>query len=78
MTFDERVEMHFENSLGIRSKKALLKYFNHKLPDETEIFYELILSEFQPLKLRNIGIKTSLEIQKFIDNTVEIYYQYND
>lgn len=78
ITFDKLFEAKFEEMLGVRAKKALMIYFNYKMPDEDEIVSKLIISKFDPLRLRNIGNKTALEIGKFIDTIVKIHYQLND
>ena len=76
--FYKLFEAKFEEMLGVRAKKALMIYFNYKMPDEDDIVSKLIVSKFDPLRLRNIGIKTAIEIQEFIDEVVKIYYQFND
>lgn len=76
--FDKLFEAKFEEMLGVRAKNALMIYFNYKMPDEDDIVLKLIVSKFDPLRLRNIGNKTAIEIEKFIDTIVKIHYQFND
>lgn len=78
ISFDKLFEAKFEEMLGVRAKKALMIYFNYKMPDENDIVWKLIISKFDPLRLRNIGVKTSIEIQKFISEAIKLYYQFND
>lgn len=76
--FDKLFEAKFEEMLGVRAKNALMIYFNYKMPDEDEIVSKLIISKFDPLRLRNIGNKTAIEIKNFIEAVVKIHYQFND
>lgn len=78
ITFDKLFEAKFEEMLGVRAKKALMIYFNYKMPDEDEIVLKFIISKFDPLRLRNIGRKTAIEIKNFVETVIKIHYQFNN
>lgn len=66
------VEEKFEK-LRVRSKNALLRFFDEQIPGKAEILNYFILHKFPAHKLRNVGSKTVIEIESFVNDTVEIY-----
>ncbi|HEX8515617.1 MAG TPA: hypothetical protein VF868_05410 [Bacteroidia bacterium] len=75
LDFITTFELKFKSKLGARAQKALLSYFDNKIPNEDQIAEELICTKLNISKLRNIGIKTSTEINNFIR---EISDDYNE
>jgi hypothetical protein len=70
--FVTKVKSLFENTLGIRSQNALNVYFDGILTKE-KIEREFIAQVFPITKLRNVGVKTAVEIEHFILEVITLY-----
>lgn len=66
------VEKKFQK-LRVRSKNALMHFFDNTLPGKAEIWKYFIQNKFSAHKLRNVGSKTAIEIEGFVNAAVEIF-----
>jgi DNA polymerase/3'-5' exonuclease PolX len=70
--FEIKAKSLFKKILGERAKNALLAYFNGQLTKE-EIEREIISQDFSKIKLRNVGKKTAIEIERYITEVVSLH-----
>ncbi|MGQ0828332.1 MAG: hypothetical protein ACT4ON_08055 [Bacteroidota bacterium] len=58
--------------LGVRSRNALMAYFDNELPTPDKLREVFIINQFDPQKLRNVGTKSAIEIQELIDKIIPV------
>lgn len=62
--------------LSIRSQNGILQYFGNQIPSADRIKAAFIDTQFEPLKIRNIGKKSLDEVKDFIASVMDIYALY--
>ncbi len=71
--FIDAIEAQFDK-LSVRAKNSLLNYFRKKPKWIIVVKEEFIDKTFKIEKLKNVGAKTTIEIEQFIDNSKDLFY----
>lgn len=73
-SFNLLIKVEFEK-LSVRAHNALLVFFENKAPDKKAIKEYFIDQTFYPKKLRNVGMKTVIEIEEFVKKAIDLYFK---
>jgi len=74
LKFEDAIKAQFD-IMSVRAKNSILNYFKKKPKWLIVVREEFVNKTFKIDKLKNVGAKTTIEIEQFINDSIDLYYK---